>query len=194
MVEQGWRFSLGVRCAFLVLVTRTAGWCQQSSHSADMRPSFFVVPSGATGVKQSRWQGHDQILYRIQASYPADDLLKTITARLNRSGWRPLKEDWLNPGLPSSHVRGWTYYEDETTKPPTSVRAWGAQWENGAHDILEYTLEYRCPGNLCSSTYDLRDLQVLAIHIPADLARRIKVSTPGTIPADKNESTSPADK
>jgi hypothetical protein len=58
------------------------------------------------------------------------------------------------------------------------VRAWGAQWENGAHDILEYGLEYRCPGNLCSSTYDLRDLQVIAIHIPADLAKRIKATIP----------------
>src|ERR1039458_9126751 len=116
--------------------------------------------------------------YRIHASYPAADVLRTIAERLKQSGWKPLKEDWLSPGLPSSHVRGWTYFEDETTKPATSVRAWGAEWENGAHDILEYDLEYRCPGNLCSSTFDLHDLRVIAIHIPADLAKQIKTSIP----------------
>jgi hypothetical protein len=89
-----------------------------------------------------------------------------------------LKEDWLNPGLPSSHVRGWTYYEDETKKPATSVRAWGAEWENGAHDILTYLLEYRCLENACSSTLDLRDMRVVAIYIPADLAERTKATIP----------------
>jgi hypothetical protein len=138
------------------------------------------VARGATEVKQTRWQGHDQILYRVQASYPATEVLRTITVRLRQLGWKPLKEDWLNPGLPSSHVRGWTYYEDETKKPATSVRAWGAEWENGDHDILEYDLYYRCPGNLCSSTFDLHDLQVVAIYIPADLAERTKATIPQT--------------
>ena len=172
------RFCFGYRPAFLVLVTCISAWCQQSKHAAETRPSFFVVTRGATEVKQRRWQGEDQILYRIQASYPAADVLRTITVRLRQLGWKPLKEDWLNPGLPSSHVRGWTYFEDETTKPATSVRAWQADWENGAHDILTYDLKYRCPGNLCSSTYDLHDLQVIAIHIPADLAKQIRSSVP----------------
>jgi hypothetical protein len=189
------RFSFGFRSVFLVFVAGISAWCQQAKHASESRPSFFVVTHGATEVKQSRWQGHDQIVYRIRASYPADNLLNTITVRLGQLGWRPLKEDWLNPGLPSSHVRGWTYYEDETTKPSTSVRAWGAQWENGAHDILEYMLEYRCPGDLGSSTYDLHDLQVIAIHIPADLAKRTKASTliDRTDPR-KKEATSPDNK
>jgi hypothetical protein len=139
-----------------------------------------VVTSDATEVKQTKLRGHDQILYRVQVSYPAADVLRMISVRLKQLGWRPLNEDWLNPGLPSSHVRGWTYYEDETTKPSTSARVWGADWENSVHDILTYDLEYRCPGNLCSSTYDLHDLRVIAIHIPADLAKQIKASTPSS--------------
>jgi hypothetical protein len=136
-----------------------------------------VVP-GAIQVKRNSSPGKDVIAYRIQAPYPAVDVLGTITERLKQSGWNPLKEDWLNSGLPSSHVRGWTYFEDDATKPATSVRSWNGDWENGDHDILTYRLEYRCPENLCSSTRDLRDLQVIAIHITADLAKRMRTSIP----------------
>jgi hypothetical protein len=172
------QFCFGRRSALLAFVVCIPAWSQQSKPASEIHPSFFIVARGATEVRQTRWQGHDQIVYRIQASYPAADVLKTIAERLGQLGWKPLKEDWLNPGLPSSHVRGWTYYEDETTKPATSVRAWGAEWENGDHDILSYDLYYRCLGNLCSSTFDLHDLQVVAIYIPADLAGRMKATIP----------------
>src|SRR5258708_34316396 len=178
MSVRNWQFCLGLRSTLLVFVICVSGWSQQPKHTAEAHSSLFVVAHGATEVKQSRWQGHDQILYHIQASYPAAEVARTITVRLRQLGWKPLKEDWLNPGMPSSHVRGWTYYEDESTKPATSVRAWGAQWENGDNDILEYGLYYRCPGNLCSSTFDLHDLQVVAIYIPAHLAERMKATIP----------------
>ena len=167
-------------CFVLFFFTCNSSWCQQSPNDdGRTTASFFVVVPGATGVKQSIFQGKDEIIYRVQSEYPANDVLSAISARLKKVGWEPLKEDWLNPGLPSSHIRGWTYFEDEATRPATSVRAWGAQWKNGAHDILEYNLEYRCPGNLCSSTYDLHDLRVVAIRVPADLAKRIKAAIPG---------------
>jgi hypothetical protein len=172
----------------LLFFTCIGSWCQQSPNADGRAASFFVVVPRATGVKQSIFQGKDQIIYHVQSEYPADDVLRTIGVRLKNLGWKPLKEDWLNPGLPSSLVRGWTYYEDETTKPATSVRVWGADWENGAHDILSYDLEYRCPGNLCSSTFDLHDLRVLAIHIPADIAKQMKAA----ISRERNEPRSPA--
>jgi hypothetical protein len=171
------RFCFGCSFALLVFVTSTSAWCQ-SKDVAETNLSFFVVARGATEVKQNNSLGKDQIVYRIQAPYPAADVLRTITVRLEQRGWKPLKEAWLNPGLPSSHVRGWTYFEDDTTKPATSVRAWQGDWENNAHDILTYILEYRCPENLCSSTFDLHDLRVIAIHIPSDLAEQIKSSIP----------------
>jgi hypothetical protein len=141
-------------------------------------PDFFVVVPGATGITQSVFQGKDQIIYHLQAEYPADDVLGAISGRLKQLGWEPLKEDWINPGLPSSLVRGWAYYEDSTTKPASSVRTWSADWENSSHDILTYMLDYTCPENLCASTLNLHDLRVVAIHIPADLAKRIKASIP----------------
>ncbi len=175
-------------CFVLLSLTCICSWCQQSPNGDGKTPSFFVVVPGATRVKQSIFQGKDQIIYHLQSEYPADDVLRTISVRLKNLGWEPLKEDWLNPGLPSSHVRGWTYFEDETTKPATSVRAWNADWENGAHDILTYILEYRCPGNLCSSTFDLHDLQLIAIRIPAGLAKQMKAN----VSRERNEPMSPA--
>jgi len=169
-----------IRFASFVFLSSTCicSWCQHSPNRDGKTPSFFVVVPGATGVKQSIFQGKDQIIYHVQSEYPADDVLSTISVRLKKRGWRPLREDWLNPGLPSSRVRGWSYFEDATRKPATSVRAWSENWENRTHDILVYMLDYTCPDNQCSSTLNLRDLRVVAILIPADLAKRIKASLP----------------
>lgn len=165
---------------FVVLFFTCICSCQQTPNGDSKTSSFFVVVPGATGVEQSIFQGKDQIIYHVQSEYPADEVLSAIRARLKKLGWEPLKEDWLNPGLPSSHIRGWTYYEDETTKPATSVRAWHADWENKTHDILTYSLDYTCPDNQCSSTLNLRNLRVFAIRIPADLATLMKASLPTT--------------
>lgn len=139
-------------------------------------PSCFVIAPGATRVSRTEFQGKDQLTYRVEASYPARNILKLVTGRLRTLGWVGLKEYWLNPGLPSSLIRGWDYFEDQTTRPATSVRAWQADWENRRHDILVYILEYRCPDKLCASTAEIHDLRVTAIHVPADLAKQIKSS------------------
>ena len=140
------------------------------------RPSFFVVVPQATDIKQSKFQGHDQLLYEVEAEYPASEVLRIINTHLKAGGWKPLKKDWLNPDIPSSHVRGWTFFEDRSTHPETSVSAWQADWTNDAGDILIYILEYRCPGELCLSTANLHKLRVMEIHLPAKLAEQTKRS------------------
>src|SRR6266481_7679462 len=87
-------------CFVLLFFTGIGSGCQQSMNGDGRTPSFFVVVPGATGVKQSIFQGKDQIIYHLQSEYPADDVLRTISVRLKNLGWEPLKEDWLNPGLP----------------------------------------------------------------------------------------------
>jgi hypothetical protein len=130
-----------------------------------MRLSFVVV-SGATNVTHYDLPGgRKELSYRVQADYPAQSVLNTIKRKLKDRGWLPLSEDYLNPGLPSSLVRGWDYYEDRTTKPWTSVRVWQTDWRR-QHELVTYRLEYRCPDNRCASTYNLRDLQIYAIYDP----------------------------
>jgi hypothetical protein len=51
------------------------------------------------------------------------------------------------------------------------VYAWNADWENGSHDIVVYVLRYESPDN---STRNLKNLQVIALFIPADIATKTK--------------------
>jgi hypothetical protein len=51
------------------------------------------------------------------------------------------------------------------------VYAWNADWENGSHDIVVYALRYESPDN---STRNLKNLQVMALFIPADIAAKMK--------------------
>jgi hypothetical protein len=149
--------------------------CQAPADGGETLRACLLVTPGAANVKRSKSHGEDQLLYRVEAVYPAADVLRTITGRLKTMGWKPL-EDFLNPGLQSSHVRGWQYYEDQSKQPKTTVRVWQGDWQNVLGDIVTYRLEYRCGDNLCSSTRDLRNLEVIAIYIAADLAKHMKQS------------------
>jgi len=98
-------------------------------------------------------------------------VLSFISAELRAQGWKPLSQDFFNPDIPSSHQRGWTFFEDHTQKPSTGVYAWNADWENGSHDIVVYALRYESPDN---STRNLRNLRVLALFIPEEIAAKLK--------------------
>jgi len=133
--------------------------------------SLVVAPS-AKSPKYLKYQdGRQQVIYSTESEYPADDVLSFISAELKKRGWTPLPHDFLNPEIPSSHQRGWTFFEDHTQKPWTGVYAWNADWENGSHDIVVYVLRYESPDN---STRNLKNLQVIALFIPADIAAKMK--------------------
>jgi hypothetical protein len=134
-------------------------------------PSLVVVPS-AQSPKYLRYpDGRQQLAYVSQAEYPAEEVLSFIRAELNKRGWKPLSRDFLNPDIPSSHERGWTFFEDQKQKPATAVWQWGADWENAHHDVTRYFLTYESP---TSSTRNLRNLHVVALYIPAEIAAKMK--------------------
>jgi hypothetical protein len=108
-----------------------------------------------------------RVIYKVYVDYPAESALKTISDNLRAAGWKPLKADFWNPSIPSSHVRGWQQFDDATSKPTTTVKSWMTQWENPRHDIISYTLEYRYP---VDAKPDLNTRQVIAIYIPASVA------------------------
>jgi hypothetical protein len=95
------------------------------SGANDQDPAAYsdalVVASGAEDVRYVKYEGTDQISYRLQADYPAHHVIETISQSLKDKGWEPLKEDFLNPGLPSSHVEGWTNFTDATRSPERFV-------------------------------------------------------------------------
>jgi hypothetical protein len=144
-------------------------------------PSLIVLP-GANEVKFEKSNGADQVSYKLQVDYPAESVLEVIRSRLAKQGWKTLQEDFLNPGLPSSHVRGWTDLEDWSKEPKTHVHQWLAQWQNNSGDIVLYTLQYRYPKD---KPPDMRNLQIHAAYIPARIADQMKSEVLRGLPRQK---------
>jgi hypothetical protein len=144
---------------------------QRANDEEKYSASLILAPS-AKSPKYIKYQdGRQQVIYSTESEYPAEDVLSFISAELKKRGWRPLPQDFLNPHIPSSHQRGWTFFEDHTQKPWTGVYAWNADWENGFDDIVVYVLRYESPDN---STRNLKNLQVIALFIPADIVAKMK--------------------
>jgi len=125
----------------------------------------LIVLDGATQVRRdpgAYWSFH--VAYALKEKHPASNAIQQISSRLEALGWRPLKDDWLNPGLPSSHVRGWTDFTDGTRTPVHRVHRWGAQWQDESGNIVDYTLDYSYPE---SGTQDLQSLWIDGAWYPA---------------------------
>jgi hypothetical protein len=145
---------------------------RQRANDEEKYSASLVVAPSAKSPKYLKYQdGRQQVIYSTESEYPAEDVLSFITAELKKRGWKPLPQDFLNPDIPSSHQRGWTFFEDHTQKPWTGVYAWDADWENPSHDIVEYALRYKSPDN---STRNLKNLQVIVLFFPADIAAKMK--------------------
>ena len=144
---------------------------QRANNEQKYSASLVVTPL-AKSPKYFKYQdGRQQVVYATESEYPAENVLSFISAELGKQGWKPLPQDFFNPDIPSSHQRGWTFFEDHSQTPWTGVFAWSADWENGSHDIVLYSLRYESPDN---STRNLKNLQVIALFIPAEIAARMK--------------------
>lgn len=125
----------------------------------------LIVLDGATQVRRDPGAyGSFGVAYALTEKHPASNAIQQISSRLKSVGWKPLKDDWLNPGLPSSHVRGWTDFIDGTKVPMVQVHQWGAQWQDKSGNIVDYTLRYSYPE---SGTPDLQSLWIDASWFPA---------------------------
>jgi hypothetical protein len=123
-----------------------------------------------TGLRQRA-----QVFYVVHEPYPAKQLLKEIESSLKGGSWKPLKEDWLNPGMPSSLVSGWSDHGDGTSGTLMHVWIWTAQWENANGVLIEYTLRYVRPWR---AKDDLSDVRVNASWLSAAEARATRDTIP----------------
>ena len=108
-----------------ILASALAGCWQEPNCPPSL--SSVRVP-GAESVDCRPFDGTYQIAYVLAASYPAEETIKTISSNLHSRGWLPLAEDFLNPGLPSSHVDGWSSFHDSTVDHVATVHQWMADW------------------------------------------------------------------
>jgi hypothetical protein len=115
------------------------------------------------------------VAYGLKEKYPAKDVLGQISGRLKKLGWEPLKEDWLNPGTPSSHVSGWGEYVDGTVEPERQEHHWLAQWKNRAGDVVVYSFTYSYPRQ---GKPDLQSLWVNGSWYPASALSKMRAVIP----------------
>lgn len=145
---------------------------------ADSREhEWLVVLDGAQEVRRFR-RGNDEsfyVTYLLAESHPAVNAIKQISSRLQALGWKPLLEDFLNPGLPSSHVRGWTQFLDATTQPNREIQQWFAQWQDASGNIVSYTLRYSYPSK---GKPDVVTLTVHGSWFSAACVKRIQAEVP----------------
>lgn len=155
-------FNIGFIGGLLVLI------CVPSyAMDANKYSDSLIIVSGAKEVRYEKFGGTDQVLYIVKDNYPAQSSLAEINKKLSFKGWKPLSEDYLNPGEPSSHVRGWTSGIDAQKAQRKVVYQWLAQWENSRHDILWCVLRYTFPEK---GQEDLNTLRVVMRFIPAKIA------------------------
>ncbi|MCP3933607.1 MAG: hypothetical protein GY705_31455 [Bacteroidetes bacterium] len=145
------------------------GCGEKESQSASEYSDSLIIIENASNLKYNKLQGTDQVLYKLIAQYPATEVISELNCRLKTKGWKPLKIDWLNPDIPTSHERGWTNFIDGTKNPNLEVHVWNSDWTNKDEDILMFDLRYSYPENTKS---EMLDLQVIGIYIPSSIAKK----------------------
>lgn len=149
---------------FIIYGCSSSNEAPKGSHSDDL-----IVIEGGKDVKYYNLHGTEQVYYRVDMAYPAGKALVDICKKVNARGWEPLKESFLNPGIPSSHVRGWGSFTDGTKPSNPLIHQWLADWKNKNGDILWYGLHYELPDKK-SFILENNKLEIHAGFIPASLA------------------------
>jgi len=157
---------------FLLLSVVIFFGCQtkSSQNPKDYSDSLVLLPTAAN-IYYGKVNNTDQVWYTLKADYPATAVINELQKKIDDKGWSTLKEDYLNPGLPTSAVRGWTKFEDVSKQPNTVVHSWNSDWQNKNGDVLRYHLNYRYPIN---SQPDMTSLTVVAIYVPSEIAKAIR--------------------
>jgi hypothetical protein len=88
---------------FILLPGLSRRWSSQEQQEA---VGLFIA-AGARHVERMERGGIHEVTYEVDAAYPASSFLCELSAYLDQRHWRGLREDALNPGMPSSLVDGW---------------------------------------------------------------------------------------
>jgi hypothetical protein len=151
------------------------GGCRWRSSTAGKHSASLLIAPSAIDPKYLAYpDGREQLTYVVDTEYPAESTIAFLSTQLRNQRWTALREDFMNPGIPTSEVRGWTQFGDASREPRASVRAWACDWEDEAHNITLYMLEYRYPMSGAHDPPDSRMLHVMALYIPAAVAEKMK--------------------
>lgn len=139
-------------------------------------PDCLIQLSNATEVGYYQLGGTYQLKYSLTVQYPATEAIAEISNELKRLNWKPLPEDDLNSGLASSHVLGWSQFEDGTKNPQETVHQWLADWDNVSEDVVTYVFRYRYK---TQGRQDFKTMSVVAIFTPASVRKAMHKAIAG---------------
>ena len=158
-----------IAAAGVILVVCSNTTDQNGNASSDA----LIVVAGVQSPKYQQFNGAYRMNYELQADYPANEIIAYISKQLKAKGWKPLRQDYLNPGMLTSHAKGWTSFTDASTTPQRTIHLWQGDWVNESKATVRYrfTYEYSKEGKP-----DLRNLQVWAIYVPPQVAESLRES------------------
>ncbi len=131
-------------------------------------PSLLIYPN-SRNIHYIASGTIEQLSFTTEIRYPAQPFIEWLTRELQSQGWHPLKESFLNPGIPSSIITGWGSFIDGTTIPNQKVHQWIVDWSNSSGDILTYGIQYKY---LDSGSEDLNTLFVYGNYFPKKIAKK----------------------
>jgi hypothetical protein len=134
-------------------------------------PAALILYPDATAIRFDKRGSIDLLSYHVSSKFPATPVIEWISDKLQKAGWEPLKYDFLNPELPSSHMTGWTYFLHGIKDPTVCVHQWLGDWKDASGNIVRYGFRYKQVG---CGTLALTDLEVDGWYTPADAARQVQ--------------------
>ena len=145
----------------------------------DSLSEVLIIPKEAKELDRIRFRGMDQMTYDLKETFPAAETIRKISEPLKKAGWEPLRERYLEPGVLSSHISGWKYYEDHRVGSDSFVYEWTTSWKDKNNNVITYTLQYRDPiEKYQRSVYILKpgssNLKVMAVYMPEKVARAMR--------------------
>lgn len=150
--------------------TETASLAQSAAAAADATPELIVV-AGAKNVMRASRSGVGSLEYELDAEFPAAAPILDVVKRLQALGWTALKEDPINPGIPTSMVRSWTSYVDASRPARRREYRWTSEWQEAKGHRVTYAFRYESAEH---PVEPLRHLFVAAGSYPAELTRRLE--------------------
>lgn len=108
-------------------------------------PEMLIQLDGAKERKAYSVAGMDVLEYRLDVVYPAKKVVEDISKRLEAKGWKPLPYMYMYPNYKSSHVEGWSLYQDPPKNPSRVIYEWSGDWQDTDGNIVTYTFRYLDP-------------------------------------------------
>lgn len=136
----------------------------------------LITLPGAKDVETHRIRGMDILQYQLNVRYPAREQIAHVANQLKELGWKPVPYIYLFPKNQSSHVLGWTFFNDPPRQPERVIYEWTGDWQDAKGNLLTYTFRYQDPASKYEqSTFILRPakdlMMVTAIYTPAGIAQ-----------------------